>query len=342
MPWPQSLTTRHHAEVVAAAEIGHEDHGPYLLRVVWALAGLSSLFLGLRLYCKLSRRLRRLWWDDYVLLASWIALIYSISLATVAVSYGLGKHYEHLSDEAITELGMFSMASGFGSILATCWSKTSFAITLLRISEGRMRQVILFIIISVNLVLGSNGVIHWVQCWPVEKTWHYHMEGSCLPADVVRNYNTAVAVFSGVMDIVLALLPWKIIWGSAINKREMLGALLAMSAGVFDGVIAFLKIKTMYVIGNANATTVDLMIFGTAEPATAIIAASIPMLRVLIQRDPHSKPSDFVELVTKRSNAPPRPGPESTSDIEKKPTAESSWSENPALEGTTSQGDVNK
>jgi hypothetical protein len=34
------------------------------------------------------------------------------------------------------------------------------------------------------------------------------------------------------MDIVLALLPWKIIWTVAINKREKLGALLAMSAGI--------------------------------------------------------------------------------------------------------------
>jgi hypothetical protein len=43
------------------------------------------------------------------------------------------------------------------------------------------------------LVLGSNGVIHWVQCWPVQKSWHYFMEGSCFPSDLVRDYNTAVA-----------------------------------------------------------------------------------------------------------------------------------------------------
>ncbi len=40
------------------------------------------------------------------------------------------------------------------------------------------------------------------------------------------------AAFSGLMDIVLALLPWKIIWTVAINKREKLGALVLMSVGV--------------------------------------------------------------------------------------------------------------
>lgn len=34
------------------------------------------------------------------------------------------------------------------------------------------------------------------------------------------------------MDIVLALLPWRIIWTATINKRERLGALVAMSTGV--------------------------------------------------------------------------------------------------------------
>ena len=34
------------------------------------------------------------------------------------------------------------------------------------------------------------------------------------------------------MDIVLALLPWKIIWNVAINKKEKVGVLFAMSMGV--------------------------------------------------------------------------------------------------------------
>jgi hypothetical protein len=34
------------------------------------------------------------------------------------------------------------------------------------------------------------------------------------------------------MDIILALLPWKIVWTVTINKREKLGALVAMSAGI--------------------------------------------------------------------------------------------------------------
>lgn len=34
------------------------------------------------------------------------------------------------------------------------------------------------------------------------------------------------------MDIILALLPWKIVWAAAIFKTEKIGALLAMSLGI--------------------------------------------------------------------------------------------------------------
>ena len=51
---------------------GQSNLGPHLNRVVWLLASFAGVFLGLRLYCKLWRR-RQLWWDDYLLIASWVS-----------------------------------------------------------------------------------------------------------------------------------------------------------------------------------------------------------------------------------------------------------------------------
>lgn len=49
-----------------------ENHGPQLNGLVWFLTAISVLFLGLRVYAKLWRG-RRLWWDDYVLIAGWVS-----------------------------------------------------------------------------------------------------------------------------------------------------------------------------------------------------------------------------------------------------------------------------
>jgi hypothetical protein len=55
------------------AQTGPENVGPHLNRIIWSLAALTTLFVGLRVYCKFLRR-RQLWWDDYVLLAAWVCL----------------------------------------------------------------------------------------------------------------------------------------------------------------------------------------------------------------------------------------------------------------------------
>jgi hypothetical protein len=34
------------------------------------------------------------------------------------------------------------------------------------------------------------------------------------------------------MDIILAILPWRIVWNLTMNKKEKVGVLLAMSMGV--------------------------------------------------------------------------------------------------------------
>ena len=51
----------------------HDDLGPQLNLVFWLLTGLAFGFLSLRIYCKYLRG-RRLWWDDYLLIASWVRL----------------------------------------------------------------------------------------------------------------------------------------------------------------------------------------------------------------------------------------------------------------------------
>lgn len=50
----------------------HEDLGLQLNLVFWLLTSLATVFLALRLYCKFHRG-RRLWWDDYFLIASWVS-----------------------------------------------------------------------------------------------------------------------------------------------------------------------------------------------------------------------------------------------------------------------------
>jgi hypothetical protein len=48
------------------------DFGPQINLAIWFLTAVSSAFLALRVYCKFLRH-RGLWWDDYLLIGSWVS-----------------------------------------------------------------------------------------------------------------------------------------------------------------------------------------------------------------------------------------------------------------------------
>ncbi|KXH29876.1 hypothetical protein CNYM01_02927 [Colletotrichum nymphaeae SA-01] len=269
-------------------ELPHDDYGPGLLATVWTLIGIAGAFIGLRIYCKFSRG-RGLWLDDHMLVASWCALLALGSFISIDVSYDFGKHNWDITPGNWSWLLLYANLSGSFSIIAAAWSKTSFALTLLRItresSERWMKLLVWFIIISINTFLGVNVLFTWIQCWPVEKTWRTaSTPGTCWPKSIMMNYNVFTASYSGGMDIVLAILPWKIIWGLTMTKKEKFGVLTAMSMGVFAGAVSFIKIRTIAAIGAFDIIdTVELVIWGAAESVVTIIAATIPILRALVR-----------------------------------------------------------
>lgn len=57
--------------MVVYVDLATNPHGIIALSVIWVMTALSGLFLSLRLYSKVSRR-RRMWWDDYLIVVSWV------------------------------------------------------------------------------------------------------------------------------------------------------------------------------------------------------------------------------------------------------------------------------
>lgn len=80
-------------------------------------------------------------------------------------------------------------AAGSTTLTAAIWSKTSFALTLLRLVEGRLKWLIWFIIITMNIAMGLSALFNWIQCTPVESTWNVGMERTCWDPQIVPRYN---------------------------------------------------------------------------------------------------------------------------------------------------------
>jgi len=55
--------------------------------------------------------------------------------------------------------------------------------------------------------------------------------GACVP-DMTDTLCAPCLAYSGLMDIVLALLPWSVVWNLQMRKKEKIGVAVAMSMGV--------------------------------------------------------------------------------------------------------------
>ncbi|KAH6651404.1 hypothetical protein F5144DRAFT_478449 [Chaetomium tenue] len=229
------------------AFLPHDNAGPKLNAIIWVLTTISGLVLALRVYCRIIRR-RSLWWDDAFLIAAWICITAESALLTHLTTLGYGLHiWDFDVLEKMPRLLAPINAAGTLSVTAAIWSKTSFGITLLPLTDGWAKRATWFIIITMNVAMGLSALFPWVNCTPF-------------------------------------------IRGLQMKKKEKVGVGIAMSMGIFAGITGLIKVSQIpKMLSNDFADAVDLWLWGNAETTVTIIAASIPMLRVMIRDATNSR-----------------------------------------------------
>jgi hypothetical protein len=154
---------------------------------------------------------------------------------------GFGKHIEDISEENFPKILLRSYFGATMACFASAFSKISFGITLLRLTNGLTRYIVWFCIITLFLIVIPSAVFIWVQCEPLPKAWDPSIPGVCWNGGTAIYYGIFNAGWSATMDFALALLPWTIIWGLSLQMREKIGIGIAMSMGVLAGVCAIVK-----------------------------------------------------------------------------------------------------
>jgi hypothetical protein len=82
----------------------------------------------------------------------------------VRIKQGYGKHIEFVDPAVLPSMFLLGKVSSTFSIGAIVLSKTSFSLTLLRITDGYVRHFIWFVIVSMNLTMTLNLVTVWLRC----------------------------------------------------------------------------------------------------------------------------------------------------------------------------------
>ncbi|KAJ1711562.1 hypothetical protein AFGD_008289 [Aspergillus flavus] len=268
-----------------------DNQGPTILAVCWILVLIPALIVALRMYCKVILN-RGFGWDDMVISLALVLLLVYTALTTRGVQMGvIGKHVGDIDDPSKTPEALKLIYIGMIICIISCvLSKTSFAITLLRIVTRPWQKAILwFIIVSMNVIMWLCAICYLLQCRPAAALWRSELMSTadCWPSSIFQTIALTAGAYSGCMDFILALLPWLVIWKLQMKRREKLGIAIAMSLGIFAAATAFIKTTKLTNVSNVADYTYacsEILIWASAETGLTIFAASIPSLRVLFVR----------------------------------------------------------
>ncbi|KAI0841234.1 hypothetical protein F5Y06DRAFT_216008 [Hypoxylon sp. FL0890] len=263
-------------------EAAKDTLGPMMNAVNWFLVALATTFLGLRLYCKFSRH-RGLWWDDHILIFAWVCLVIAVGFITSSISLGSTSPAGPRTPEAALRLQIHGGVQNVFFGLATVMSKTSFGVTLLRVTEGRLKMIVLFLTVTMNLAVFLYIIFTFFKCEPKIYSW---IKGpGCWSTAKYIHYAIFAGAYSAFVDFSFAIIPWFLIMNLQMKTREKFGVAIAMSCGVIAGVTAIMRCVYLpnLLLGSFSTQGTTLVIWYVAESSVTIIAASIPVLRALIK-----------------------------------------------------------
>ncbi|KAG7117882.1 hypothetical protein HYQ44_006005 [Verticillium longisporum] len=216
------------AIAVPTMPVPTNDPAPTVVASIWVMMAFATIFLLLRIYCK-AVRTRGMWWDDYIMLFAWFFLMAATAVLTELMRMGFG-----LTLGFVPRMHTLSTSVDVLNKVALGLSKTSFALTLLRVAQGWQTWFIWFMVVTMNGVLATNAVTTWRAACDREGQDEYEavLPGSCWSVVDAVIIAMVANSYSALVDFALALLPWKIVWKLQMKKYEKIGVAIAMSLGL--------------------------------------------------------------------------------------------------------------
>ncbi|KAF2822171.1 hypothetical protein CC86DRAFT_410555 [Ophiobolus disseminans] len=259
---------------------GYVDPSLQLNAGLWTLFAGASVFLGMRVWIKITRR-HGLWWDDYILLITWLILAINNSLISVEFATG------YVTDTWDDRMHILINVTSCGTLVGQALSKTAFAVTLLKLTKGWYRYILWFCIGSMNLYMVVKVFFQWAKICnkPSYDVW-YRLD-FCLDGKFREDFKEGGNVYNIIMDFVLATFPWIITWNLDMRKVEKIGLCVTMSLGMVVAIVSAVRTgwkdegndkDAYYFWRNAHSN-----IWYSSEIVGTIIVQCIPVLRPLLR-----------------------------------------------------------
>ncbi|KAE9364638.1 hypothetical protein N431DRAFT_563908 [Stipitochalara longipes BDJ] len=232
------------------------------------------------------RRLSRLTLDDYLIIAAEIFSLTGYVLLVVASAYGWG-HYSYYVPQARKTLALKLIL-----VTEVQWNVTisliriSIAVWLLRLSRARSWRIALFSIIVLQTLIGIGYiVIIFGTCRPLSYNWETVPNLVCWPWKVGAVWGWTTSGFMIVFDLMLAIMPIKLVRTLSRPLCERILISFLMATGLIATAVACVKLNTYHrnphkwAVPDPLVDMVNPTVYSKMEELLGIIAACMPCLK---------------------------------------------------------------
>ena len=158
---------------------------------------------------------------------------------------GVGNPYPPSDPAMVTGIQVNTVVMNILIGLATALSKSSFGITLMRITRGRTKEAIVTLTILLNFFVFLNIIFSFLKCSPKSLSW---IKGDgCWSNEIYVSISIFVGgksidirssmlligtlAFSAFVDFIFAIIPWFLLMNLQMIWKEKVGVAIAMSFG---------------------------------------------------------------------------------------------------------------
>ncbi|KAL0941178.1 uncharacterized protein CTRU02_203941 [Colletotrichum truncatum] len=250
---------------------------------LWSLFAGATLFLALRLWCKVTRR-HGLWYDDYILVVSWTILLANNIL--IIYEFATGYVLEDSTKKWDDRMHILINISSCGTLIGQAWTKTAFGVTLLRMSNQWQRWILWFCIVTMNIYMVAKVFIQWGSVCGKSNQGDYRLD-FCLEKKFRDDFKEGGNVYNIIMDFIFASFPWLITRSLEMRRAEKVGLCITMSLGMIVAIVAAIRVgwkdegndrDPWYIYRNGMS-----QIWYSSEITGTIIVQCIPILRPILR-----------------------------------------------------------
>ncbi|UQC79499.1 uncharacterized protein CLUP02_04979 [Colletotrichum lupini] len=265
----------------------NENKGPSSLGIIISVTALSTLFTAARLYVR-GVILKKVHSDDYLIVASVICSWVSVATAVVAVSHGMGLHFELLTTQQKSRAIFWTVAGFPAGVMSFGLPKLAVVALLTRIlNPSPWHKTFLWALSLFCLLnLTANMILLFAHCQPTQSQWDFSVSGHCLDKWILVSFAIYTGAFGAFVDLYLAVYPALVLARLQMSIKKKAALSVALGIGSISSVVAVYKCTRVPSLASSDFTydTADLVIWTIVEGGTMIIAACIPILQPLGER----------------------------------------------------------